>query len=77
MASALIGAGGVVLMVVAFYALGLTLGHGAFRARGNRLIARYKHPIPFWLNAAGISILVGIGFGLIVWALSGLESAIR
>jgi hypothetical protein len=70
MRSAVIGATGVAIVLVATRSLVLTFRRGSFWARGHRLVRRSKHPIMFWANLTGIGVVSIVGLGLIAWAVA-------
>jgi len=59
---------GVTALIMGSRQLFLTLRHGSFLARGNRLILRKAHPIIFWINFGALSFDSVIGAALITWA---------
>jgi len=73
MTTILIGATGLVIVLISIRALARTFRRRTFRVRGGRRLRRRNHPVMFWANVAGIGVVCVIGLALIGWALSGLE----
>jgi hypothetical protein len=63
--SVMVGFIGVMIVLISSRQTLLTLRADTFRARGNRLIRRTRHPVMFWMNVGGIAVLGIIGLALI------------
>jgi hypothetical protein len=55
-----IGVVGILALIASLRQIFVTLRAGSFRARGNRLIRRERHPIIFWINFSAL-MLVSVG----------------
>jgi hypothetical protein len=67
--SVFIGFIGVMILLISSRQTLLTLRADTFRARGDRLIRRTRHPVMFWMNVGGIAVLGIIGLTLICWSI--------
>ena len=72
MITILIGAAGLIIVLIGLRALARGFRHGTFRSRGHRLLRRKNHPVMFWVNAAVLGVQCAIGLALLGWALSEL-----
>jgi hypothetical protein len=59
---------GVMILLISSRQTLLTLRADTFRARGDRLIRRTRHPVMFWMNVGGLAVLGIIGLALICWS---------
>jgi hypothetical protein len=66
--SVLVGLIGVTILLISSRQTLLTLRADTFRARGDRLIRRTRHPVMFWMNVGGLAVLGIIGLALICWS---------
>lgn len=60
---------GVVIFLVSSWQVFVTFRADSFRARGNRLILRSRHPVMFWMNVGGLATLGVIGLALVCWSI--------
>ena len=60
-----LGFTGVMIFLVSSWQAFVTFRADSFRARGNRLILRSRHPVMFWMNVGGLATLSVIGLTLI------------
>ena len=63
-----LGFTGVMIFLVSSWQAFVTFRANSFRARGNRLILRSRHPVMFWINVGGLATLSVIGLTLICWS---------
>jgi hypothetical protein len=63
-----LGLMGVLILLVSSGQAILAFRAASFRARGNRLIVRTRHPVMFWMNDGGLATLGAFGAGLLCWS---------
>jgi hypothetical protein len=52
---------GAAIVLTGGYAMWRSFQHGSFVARGHRSIYRKNHPVVFWANVVGLSVVCIIG----------------
>jgi hypothetical protein len=72
MRALLLAALGIAMIVMSAAQMVQGLRTGKVRVRGRRIVKRESHPVMFWLNFAGLTIVCSLGLASVLLAVRSL-----
>jgi hypothetical protein len=72
MRALLLAALGIAMIVMSAAQMVQGLRTGKIRARGGRIVKRNSHPVTFWLNFTGLTLVCSLGLASVLLAVRSL-----